>query len=95
MSFAKRQSGFSAVELVIVLAVVAVLGLVGYSVNNRLRNKPGSTQNSAAKASDVSAAPEVKSASDLDKASQVLDQNNPGSTNSSDASKLDGELGAF
>lgn len=101
MHIRSTQSGFSPVEVLIVVAVVAVLGLVGYTVYNRQQDKTaktGSTQQLASQtptAEDVKAAPSVSSTGDLDKAMQVLDQTDPGGSNNSDASQLDGQVSNF
>lgn len=101
MKLAKSQSGFSVIELVIILAVVGVLGFVGYTVYNRQQDKKttGNTSQSvneeSATASDVGSAPEIKSTSDLDRASATLDQTDPGGSNNGDASQLDSKLSTF
>lgn len=100
MKLRVNQSGFSAVELIIILVVVGALGFVGYTVYNRQQdNKTDSTsqqtKEESATASDVRSAPEIRSTSDLDKASATLDQTDPGGSNNTDASQLDSELSAF
>lgn len=97
-----NQTGFSAVELVIVFVVLAVLGFVGYTVYSRQQDKKTTTNNTSqqtndepAIANDVPSAPEVNSASDLDKAASTLDQTDLNTSNDADVSKLDGELSAF
>ena len=89
-----NQAGFSVVELVIVVGVVAVLGLVGYMVYNRTANQPASTTESTT-ASDVSAVPTISSVGDLDTALNVLNQNDPATANTNDSSQLSTELSAF
>lgn len=101
MKLAKSQTGFSAVELIIILAVVGILGFVGYTVYNRQQDEKtsGSTSQSvneeSATATDVGSAPEIKTTSDLDKASATLDQTDPGGSSNRDASRLDSELSTF
>ncbi len=102
MKLRKLQSGFSVVELVIILAVVGVLAFVGYAVYNRQHNTTSTANNNSSqtvndetKASDVPPAPVVSSTSDLDKASATLDKVDPGTSNSSDSSQLDSQLSAF
>jgi prepilin-type N-terminal cleavage/methylation domain-containing protein len=100
MSVRNNQSGFSVIELAIVLAVVGVLGFVGYNVYNRSHNAtttaststpaPSSTVQSPI-ASNVSSAPTISTTSDLDKSAAMLDQNDPGSANSSDSSELNSQ----
>ena len=95
MSFHKNQSGFSAVELVIVLVVAGVLAFVGYTVYNRQQDNKAADNgtNQSAVANDVPSAPEVKSTSDLDKASAALDDANL--DDNSDSSQLDSEMSNF
>lgn len=90
-----NQSGFSVVELVIVLAVVVVLGFVGYSVYKSQNNKTDdtTTTSQSATASDVPSAPTINSTSDLDEAAIMLDQTDTSS--SSDSAQLDSELQSF
>jgi prepilin-type N-terminal cleavage/methylation domain-containing protein len=97
MSLRKQQAGFSIVELVLVIVVVAALGLVGYVVNKNRSTytaAPASSTPAAASAS-VSSAPQVTTTSDLYKASATLYQNDPGTANSSDSSQLDSQTSAF
>lgn len=88
-----KLSGFSAVEIVLVLAVLVLVGFVGYRVYDSQQNKnDGSTEQSTT-ADDVPAAPEVNSTEDLNKAEETLDQSNI--ENSNDNSQLDEELSNF
>lgn len=102
MKLRKLQAGFSAFELVIVIAAVGIIALIGYNVYQR--QKPDTTTTSSlsstsdqpqAAAINVPAAPTVKTASDLDKASATLDQINVDSDANSDLSQLNSELAAF
>ncbi len=102
MRIQTNQSGFSIIELTIVLVVVVVLGFVGRSVYDRQQAKTASdsgtsqsTNGQSPKASDVASAPNVSSASDLDKAAAVLDKTDPGGSNNSDANQLDSQLSSF
>jgi prepilin-type N-terminal cleavage/methylation domain-containing protein len=84
------QHGFSIVETLLVVAVVVVLGLVGYKVYHRQHDTTAtnsSQSTGSATANDVASAPEVKSTSDLDKAATTLDQTDPAASNS-DSSQL-------
>lgn len=92
------QSGFSIVEIVIVLAVLGFIGLLGSMAYNRVHDsKTASGQSSAqsATANDVKPAPAITSASDLDSAQATLDQTDPSTGNTTDAGQLDNELSAF
>lgn len=104
MRIRSNQDGFSAVEIVLVVVIVAILGFVGYTVYQRQAAKtassssPSSSQtasNPAAKANDVATAPAISSASDLDKATAVLDQTHPSGSSSTDSSQLDSQLSTF
>ncbi len=90
MSRTTSQRGFSIVETLIVLVVVAALGFVGYKVYARQHSATTTASNSQSAGSataDVATAPDVKTASDLDKAATTLDNTDPGISNS-DSSQL-------
>lgn len=97
-----KQSGFSILELSLIVVVVAALGLVGWAVYQNqqasdkaqlLSSDPAPTP--ATTATNISPAPEIKSTDDLDKALQALEQNDPSTTNSSDSKLLDSQTGTF
>ncbi|HET9850524.1 MAG TPA: prepilin-type N-terminal cleavage/methylation domain-containing protein [Candidatus Saccharimonadales bacterium] len=96
-----NQNGFSAFELIIVVLVIAIIGVAGYWVYNKDHTAtPGTPQtvantSSPAKATDVSSAPAINTPSDLTKAEQILDQNDPSTANNSDSTQLDSQLSAF
>src|SRR3989344_5473331 len=98
MNDKRWSSVFTFIEVLVVLVIVTMIGLVGYTVYNRQSGNDGSGQSSSSssetEANDVSVAPEIKNASDLDKAQEVLDQNDPNASGS-DASQLEGELSNF
>jgi len=87
MSFNKAQRGFSAVEVLVVLVIIGLLGGAGYYVYSQRSND---TKESAT-ATDVQAAPEINDAEDLDTAEAALDANDP-ELSSGDLDKLDKEL---
>lgn len=98
MRIRKQQSGFAVLELLLVVVIVAAIVVVGLWVYNR--NKSGTetadntTQNSQTQspvANNVSAAPQISSASDLDKALATLNANNPSTANTSDQNQLDSQ----
>lgn len=100
MKFRSNQPGFTAIEIAIVVVVIGIIGLLGYVVYNNQVNKTASNNtiqetSQPTTANDVESAPEVNSVEDLDKAEAVLDQTDPGSSNTSDAEQLDAELGTF
>lgn len=70
----KRNSGFSVVEGLVVVSLVILVGLVGYNLYSMNKARSDSTaQQKAIAEQEVPAAPEIKNASDLDKAAQTLD----------------------
>lgn len=91
----KNHAGFSIVEIVIVLAVVILIGCLGYVFINRT-NSNTATQDTALQSdtNDVSSTPQINSREDLDAAEKVLDENDP-VKNNMDATELDGELSKF
>lgn len=94
-----NQSGFSIVELGVIVVVILVLGFVGYGVYSRQQTSTSnSTSNSATatdKATDVPAAPYVSTSSDLDKAVKTLDQTDPSGSNNSDSQQIDNQMSSF
>jgi prepilin-type N-terminal cleavage/methylation domain-containing protein len=94
MKTRSNQSGFSAVELITVVLVIAVLGFVGYSVYNRQHKTDTAVTTTSQTPADtgtgskVGAAPGINSTSDLNKALNTLNQNDPDTANSSDSSQL-------
>lgn len=94
-SIRKNQEGFSGVEWLLVMVIVALIALVGYKVyttsnsTNNL-NDESASQQIAQPGSTTS----IDSASDLNKAEQELDQVNP-DDNTADSSQLDSQLATF
>ncbi len=84
----KHERGISAVEVILVLAVIGLIGAVGYMFYANQIQKPA---DSSQQADDTPVAPEINSTEDLDKANETLDQTDPESSNSQDASELDSE----
>lgn len=90
----QQQSGFAIVELVVVVAILAAIGVAGWWVYQRQNtadttastSPTSSTQSPVAK--NVSTAPPVNSTSDLDSALSTLNQNDPGTASGSDSSQL-------
>jgi Tfp pilus assembly major pilin PilA len=96
-----KQKGFAFIELLLIVAVVAVIGLVGYKIyNDRSKtvtseSPTSSTSNKEPASATVSPAPAVQTSADLDKASQTLDQNDPATANSADSAQLDKDSADF
>ena len=98
MSTLDARKGFSVVEIVIILAVVGIIGALGYTVykNQTAKNSTADqTTSQAATASDVKSTPAIKSTADLDTAAATLDQTDPNGSDTSDASQLDTQLSDF
>lgn len=92
MSKPFSKAGFSAVEIVIAVVVVAVVGFLGYTFYNNYQDKKASE---SAAVTDVSEAPAITSATDLDKAAATMDETGLETGNSDDLSELDSELSEF
>lgn len=99
MKARNNQSGFSAVEVVVVFIVIAVIGLLGYAYYNNQAKKTVSDESSQtssqATASDVKSAPAINSVADLDAAQATLDQTDPSGSSDADTTQLDAELANF
>lgn len=104
MKLRSNQNGFALFEALTVLIVAGLIGVTGWWVYHRNHNTANSSKtassnsssvNTSPVAKNVSTAPQVKTADDLDKALQVLDQNDPSSANSSDTTQLDSQTSAF
>lgn len=65
------RRGFSAVELILIVAVVGVIGGAGYYVFSRQSNESAKEDNTSQTASDD--VPEITSTEGLDAADQTLD----------------------
>jgi len=92
-----REKGFSAVEGVIVLVVVLVVGFAGFMlVKHPKGNDTASNADTAATStdSDVPAAPAVTKTSDLDTAVKILDNTNLDAA-ATDTADLDTQLSGF
>lgn len=84
----RREAGFHVVEFVVVLFVVAVVGVAGYSVWSRGRKtSPATTANAAT-------VPEIKTAKDLDTAKSTVDQLDT-TASTDDLTSLEQELGSL
>lgn len=85
-----KSRGFTIIEALIIVVVVAIITTLGFVAYNRFMKPQGvSTQSTAAPTSVT----EVKTSSDLDKVSSDLDAIDL--TDSSDTSTLDSQTSAF
>lgn len=97
-----KQQGFALLELVAVVVIIGLVALVGVKVYGAHKDKALSNETTATTtasqtqvSSDQATVPQIKSATDLDKASQMLDQNDPDSSNASDSAQLDKDISSF
>lgn len=98
MNLTKNNSGFSPVEILIVVVIVGVISLIGYTIYDRQQPKSASTsgqtsQTESAGNEDIPSAPEINSTEDLTKAEKTLDDTSV--EGGSDSSQLDAELASF
>ncbi len=91
-----KQAGFSAVEAVIIVLVVAAIAGIGYVVFNRVSNKDTGANQTTSSSTDTTTpeAPAVNNTTDLDSASKALDDTNVDAA-ASDSTALDSELSQF
>jgi len=96
----KRQSGFTIVELAIIVVVIAIIAALGYLAYDRFVAKKGNTSSSdtsqtVSSAKDLPATPEIKTKADLSKANTVLDSVNLDSTSDAQLAELEAEMNKF
>lgn len=90
-----RQRGFSAVEVVIAIVVVAAIGGTGYLAYDRMKDAgKAPTASDQAENGSAPTAPDVKDTDDLDSATKALDDTNVDAS-VSDSTQLDTELNNF
>lgn len=87
------RSGFSAVEIVLALAVVGILAFLGYLFLSQSLGGELAANNNETSVEAIPAMPDVKTSSDLEKASAALDQMKI--DDSADAEALSSELEMF
>ena len=88
-------AGFEAAVIVLVLAIVAVAGLKVWNARSATTTSATGSAQATKAAASVSGAPAINTASDLTQATATLDQNDPGSANSSDSAQLNGQLAGY
>lgn len=92
-----RVRGFSAVEVLLVIVIVAVIGFIGYTVaQNTIFKKDAAIDNinMSEKATDVPAAPEINTDSDLLEVTETLDSIDLNS-DSGDIEAIESQLSEF
>lgn len=91
------QRGFAFFELLVITGLLVIVALAGWNIYQRSqKNETATSPSSSSSVSvlkDVPQAPDVAATSDLDKASQTLDQTQIDSD--SDTVDLDKELSSF
>lgn len=101
MRIRKQQSGFTVVELVAVVVIIAAIVAVGWWVysqrngNDKVADTRPTSSTQSPVANNVSKAPQINSTSDLDKALQTLNQNDPATANAADSSQLSSQASTF
>lgn len=88
----RNHSGFTLIEVLLVAAVLAIVGALGYVFFNRMNSPVAVNTNSMA--TDVQGAPDIKQAGDLDKAADVLSETDP-ATSDSDLNDLESMASGF
>jgi prepilin-type N-terminal cleavage/methylation domain-containing protein len=90
------QRGFSSVEMVVVIVIVAALVAVGYVVYQRAHKDDSKTPTAAEQttSSNTPSSPAVDKTSDLDSASKALDDTNL-DAGASDNNTIDKDLNSF
>ena len=97
-----NNSGFAAIEGLLILVIVVIIGFVGYKVEktrsdtNKLNEQSAAQQVAVPKSntSSTGVPPSIKSTSDLTKALNVLNTDNP-DDNSADLTQVDSQASAF
>jgi prepilin-type N-terminal cleavage/methylation domain-containing protein len=91
----KLQHGFSAVEVVIAIFVVAAIGATGYLAFGRMKDaSKAPSASEQVQEGTTPAAPAVDDQSDLDAAAKTLDETNL-EASTADSAALDTELSSF
>jgi hypothetical protein len=95
MRLRTTQSGFAAMEMVILVAVVGVVGCLGFALYNGYQYKIAHKGSDSSVASEVPTTPTITTASDLDSATAVIDKTDVEASNTDDLSTLDSDLANF
>ncbi len=96
MAHIRNESGFSPVETLLLVIIIAIIGVAGYKVYSTKSSADKLNQQSSSEqvANPGDTTPPINSASDLNKAEQALDQVDP-DENSADSAQIDSQLSAF
>ena len=89
----RKSNGFSVAELLIVVIVVVIIGALGVVGYNSWKNN-GAKQADTSNKTATTSIPEVKTTSDLDTVSKLLDDTDLNET-AADSQKLGNESAAF
>lgn len=98
----RNNSGFALLEILAAVVVVGLIAFAGVKLYGAQKDKSldsDSATNSSIKQqqleSSVNSVPQINSSADLDKASRVLDENDPGATNTNDTAQLDKDINSL
>jgi Tfp pilus assembly protein FimT len=101
MGARKNQQGVAALEALLIVVILAIIGLIGFKVMgarhsvDQISNQTDSSQQTTPQALRPSSdLPSLNTASDLNKAQQSLNAENP-DDNSGDLSQIDSQLASF
>lgn len=89
----RKNNGFSVAELLIIVVIVVIIGALGVVGYNSWKNN-GAKQADTSNKTTATSVPEVKSTSDLDTVSKLLDNTDLNET-TADSQKLGTESAAF
>lgn len=92
--FRKKESGFTFVEVILVVIIMAIVGVLGYTLaQNTIFKANPSIINNARTANDVPEAPALETNDDLDATETTLDSIDL--DDETDMNSLDSELSNF
>ncbi len=100
MSVRQNKLGFTALELILVLVIVGLIGLVGYKIYNTQKENDRVTNNTEAvleqtPSANISVPATINSAGDLEQAEKALAGYDSSSADDEDLNQLDSQLSAF
>lgn len=101
MSIRRNRLGFTALELVLALVIVGLIGLVGYKIYNTQKENDKITNNTEAvleqtpTATNTAVPAAINSTSDLEQAEKALADYDSSASDDRDLTQLDSQLSAF
>lgn len=91
MRLLKTKSGFAAMEIIIIVAVIGIVGGLGFAMYSGYQHKMAKTSEQTS----VAAAPTITSVSDLESAEDFIAEMDIESGSEDDLATLEKELAAF